>query len=167
MWDSLESVYLAARGDSYCDAYVVPIPYYDKRADGSLGELHCEGGEYPKDIEITAYRTYHLEERYSDIVYIHNPYDGWNNVTCLPERYFCKILCHHTDCLVYISYFIIGEHETDSQKDIDGLKHFCFLPETIYAHKVVVQSEKMQQSYYILRLQSCWACRQNGICWKR
>ena len=48
MWDSLESVYLAAKEDENCDAYVVPIPYYDKNADGSLGEMHYEGSEYPK-----------------------------------------------------------------------------------------------------------------------
>lgn len=30
MWDSLESVYLAAKEDEECDAYVIPVPYYDK-----------------------------------------------------------------------------------------------------------------------------------------
>ena len=29
MWDSLESVWQAADADPDCDAYVVPIPYYD------------------------------------------------------------------------------------------------------------------------------------------
>ena len=87
MWDSLESVYLAAREDEYCDVYCVPIPYYDKREDGSFGELHYEGGAYPKNIEILDYRVYNLEERHPDIIYIHNPYDDWNHVTSVPERY--------------------------------------------------------------------------------
>ncbi len=147
MWDSLESVYLAAREDESCDAYVVPIPYYDKRPDGSLGELHYEGGEYPKNIEITDYRAYSLEERHPDVIYIHNPYDDWNNVTCVPEMYFSRNLCHHTDCLVYIPYFILGEFDPESQAEIDGFKHFCFLPGTIYSHKVIVQSEAMRQIY--------------------
>lgn len=147
MWDSLESVYLAAREDESCDAYCVPIPYYDKRPDGSLGELHYEGSEYPKNIEITDYRMYALEERHPDAIYIHNPYDGWNNVTCVPEKYFSRNLCHYTDCLVYIPYFVLGEFNPESQKEIDGFKHFCFLPGTIYAHKVIVQSEKMRQIY--------------------
>ena len=30
MWDSLESVWKAADADPECDAYVIPIPYYDK-----------------------------------------------------------------------------------------------------------------------------------------
>lgn len=147
MWDSLESVYLAAREDEDCDAYVVPIPYYDKLPDDSLGELHYEGNEYPPDIEITYYEDYNLEERRPDAIYIHNPYDRWNTVTCVPERFFCSNLKKYTDCLVYIPYFILNEIEPDDQAAIDHMKHFCFLPGTIWADKVIVQSEKMRQIY--------------------
>lgn len=147
MWDSLESVYLAAREDEDCDAYVVPIPYYDKLPDDSLGELHYEGNEYPPDIEITYYEDYNLEQRRPDAIYIHNPYDRWNTVTCVPERFFCSNLKKYTDCLVYIPYFILNEIEPDDQAAIDHMKHFCFLPGTIWADKVIVQSEKMRQIY--------------------
>lgn len=147
MWDSLESVYLAAKEDENCDAYCVPIPYYDRKTDGSLGEMHYEGNEYPKNIEVIDYRTYNLEERHPDVIYIHNPYDEWNYVTCVPERYFAKNLCKHTDELVYIPYFVLEEIEPDDQRAIDGMKHFCFTPGVIYAHKVIVQSENMRQIY--------------------
>lgn len=147
MWDSLESVYLAAKEDDTCDTYVVPIPYYDRRMDGSLGEMHYEGNEYPENIEITDYRTYNLEERHPDVIYIHNPYDEWNNVTCVPERYFSRNLRRDTNCLVYIPYFLLAEIEPDNQNAIEGMKHFCFVPGVIYAHKVIVQSEKMRQIY--------------------
>lgn len=43
MWDSLESVWQAANEDPECDAYVIPIPYYDKNPDGSFREMHYEG----------------------------------------------------------------------------------------------------------------------------
>lgn len=36
MWDSMESVFQAADADPNCDAYVIPIPYYDKNPDGSF-----------------------------------------------------------------------------------------------------------------------------------
>lgn len=147
MWDSLESVYLAAMEDGDCDAYVVPIPYYDRRADGSLGELHYEGNEYPQNIDVTDYREYNLEERRPDAIYIHNPYDNWNNVTCVPEYYFCKNLRNFTDCLVYIPYFVLNEIEPDNIDEIEKMKHFCFVPGVMYAHKVIVQSAKMRQIY--------------------
>lgn len=147
MWDSLESVYLAAKEDENCDAYCVPIPYYDRRADGSIGQMHYEGNEYPKNIEVIDYRAYNLEERRPDAIYIHNPYDEWNHVTCVPERYFARNLRNYTDELVYIPYFVLDEIEPDDQARIDGMKHFCFTPGVIYAHKVIVQSEKMRQIY--------------------
>lgn len=147
MWDSLESVYLAAREDPDCNAYCVPIPYFDRNADGSLGQMHYEGDEYPKNIEITDWQTYNLEERKPDVIYIHNPYDEWNTVTCVPERYFARNLRNYTEELVYIPYFVLGEIEPDDQKTIDSMNHFCFTPGVIYAHKVIVQSEKMRQIY--------------------
>lgn len=145
MWDSLESVYLAYKEDKDYDTYVVPIPYYDKKNDGHFDKMYYEGNEYPKNIEITDYKTYNLEERHPDAIFIHNPYDEWNNVTCVPERYFSRNLCRHTSCLVYIPYFILQETKPDD--DVNFIKHFCFLPGTIYANKVIVQSENMRQIY--------------------
>lgn len=40
MWDSLESIYLAAMSDSECDAYCVPIPYFDRDENGEFRQLH-------------------------------------------------------------------------------------------------------------------------------
>ncbi|MCI9314701.1 MAG: hypothetical protein HFI57_06920 [Lachnospiraceae bacterium] len=147
MWDSLESVYLAAREDENCDAYVVPIPYFDKSQDDSFGEMHYEGNEYPPDIEITYYEDYDLEERRPDAIYIHNPYDEYNIVTSVPEQYYCSNLKRYTDCLVYIPYFILDEIEPDNQEAIENIKHFCLLPGVIWADKVIVQSENMRQIY--------------------
>lgn len=160
MWDSLESVYLAAREDETCDAYVVPIPYYDKNADDSFGEMHYEGREYPDNIEITHYEDYNLEERHPDLIYIHNPYDNCNVVTSVPERYFSRNLKKCTDCLVYIPYFVLNEIEPDDQEAIESMKHFCFLPGIIWADKVIVQSEKMRQIYISEFIK---AARANGL----
>ncbi len=52
MWDSLESVYLAAKEDPDCDAYCVPIPYYELNSDHSFGKIHYEGREYPKILRL-------------------------------------------------------------------------------------------------------------------
>ena len=147
MLDSLESVYLAAREDEDCDAYVVPIPYFDKNPDGSFGQMHYEGNEYPSNIEITHYEDYHLEERRPDTIYIHNPYDNWNYVTSVPERYFSSNLKKYTEQLVYIPYFVLREMKPDEQDKIDYVKHFFFLPGILFADKVIVQSEDMRQIY--------------------
>lgn len=147
MWDSLESVWKAADADPECDAYVIPIPYFDKNPDGSFREEHYEGDLYPKDVPVTRYDEYDLETRHPDVIYIHNPYDECNHVTSVHPYFYSKNLRNYTDKLVYISYFILSEIEPDDQSAIDGMKHFCFTPGTLYADQVIVQSEKMRQIY--------------------
>lgn len=147
MWDSLESVYLAAKQDKNCDVYCVPIPYYDKNPDKSLGQMHYEGGEYPGNIEITDWQSYNFEERRPDEIYIHNPYDNCNFATCVHPRFFSSNLKKYTEKLVYIPYFVLGEIEPNNQAAIDSMKHFIWTPGVICADKVIVQSEKMKQIY--------------------
>ncbi len=147
MWDSLESVWKAADDDENADAYVIPIPYFDKNPDGSFREEHYEGDLYPEYVPITRYDAYDLETRRPDVIYIHNPYDECNHVTSVHPYFYSKNLRNFTDKLVYIPYFILKEIEPDDQEAINGIKHFCFMPGTIYADRVIVQSEKMRQIY--------------------
>ena len=147
MWDSLESVWKAADADPDCDAYVIPIPYFDRNPDGSFREMHYEGEQYPEYVPITHYDAYNLEENRPDVIYIHNPYDECNHVTSVHPYFYSKNLRNYTDKLVYIPYFILNEIEPDDQERIDGMKHFCFIPGTIYANQVIVQSEKMREIY--------------------
>ena len=60
MWDSMESVWSAAFKDPDCDVYVVPIPYYERSADGTFGEPCYEGNVMPDYVPVTSYNTYHL-----------------------------------------------------------------------------------------------------------
>lgn len=147
MWDSLESVYLAVREDEECEAYVVPIPYFDRKQDKSLGQMHYEGNEYPVNIPVTDWEQYSIEERCPDVIYIHNAYDDMNLVTCVHPKFFSSNIKNYTDELIYIPYFVLEEIEPDDQAKIDNIKHFCVLPGIINADKVILQSEKMSQIY--------------------
>ena len=147
MWDSLESIWKEADNDPACEAYVIPIPYFDKNPDGSFREEHYEGDQYPKNVPITRYDEYDLEAHHPDIIYIHNPYDEYNHVTSVHPHFYARNLRNYTDKLVYIPYFILSEIDPGNQSAIDGMKHFCFTPGTIFAHKVIVQSEDMRKIY--------------------
>lgn len=147
MWDSLESVYLAAKADPDCDAFCVPIPYFDRNADGSLGQMHYEGNEYPKNVEVTSYLAYSVEDRRPDAIYIHNPYDDYNRVTSVHPNFYSSRLKNYTDELVYIPYFVLSEIEPEDEAAVEANKHFFSVPAVFHAHKVIVQSEKMRQVY--------------------
>ena len=147
MWDSLESVWKAADSDPECDAYVIPIPYYDKNPDGSFKEMHYEGDEYPDYVPITDYNAYNLEEQHPDMIFIHNPYDEFNHVTSVHPLYYSKNLKQYTDMLVYIPYFILGDIDPTDQDKVKSMEHFCVLPAVFHADYVIVQSENMRQAY--------------------
>lgn len=147
MWDSLESVWKAADADPDCDAYVVPIPYFDKNPDGSFSRMHYEGHQYPDYVPVVSWEEFDLETERPDVIYIHNPYDECNHVTSVHPAFFARELIKFTSMLVYIPYFILNEIDPDDQSAVDGMKHFCFTPGTIYANRVIVQSEDMRKIY--------------------
>ena len=135
MWDSMESVWIAAKDDPQCEAYVVPIPYYDKLQDGTFGQMYYEGNEFPGYVPVTDWKEYNIEERHPDIIYIHNPYDNDNYVTSVHPVFYSKRLKNYTDMLVYIPYYVSLEYIN---------KDLCVTPAVIYADRIVVQSEKVK-----------------------
>ena len=147
MWDSLESVWKAADEDENCDAYVIPIPYYDKNPDGSFREMHYEADQYPAYVPITRYDEFDFEKHRPDMIYIHNPYDKLNLVTSVHPFFYSNNLKKFTDKLIYIPYFVLGEIKPDEDERIEGMKHFCTVPGVYNADKVIVQSEDMRQVY--------------------
>ncbi|MCL2080206.1 MAG: hypothetical protein FWH17_10310, partial [Oscillospiraceae bacterium] len=104
MWDSFESVWVAARDDPQCDVIVVPIPYYNKNSDGSFGEMVYEGDLYPKNITVADWQKYDIESRRPDVIFFHNPYDNRNYVTSVHPDFYSERLKKFSDMLVFIDY---------------------------------------------------------------
>ncbi|MDD6827440.1 MAG: hypothetical protein PUE12_15305 [Oscillospiraceae bacterium] len=161
MWDSLESVWKAADEDPECDAYVVPIPYYDRNPDHSFGEFHYEGGEYPDYVPVTHYNNYDISKRRPDVIYIHNPYDDCNYVTSVDPRFYSRELKKYTDKLVYIPYFVLGEINPDDENALENIAHFVLPPGVINADEVIVQSENMKKAYVNVLLSKCGNTAEN------
>lgn len=164
MWDSLESVWMAARDDEDCEAYVVPIPFYDLDPTRCIKEFHYEGDLYPDYVPITHYEDYDLELRQPDMIFIHNPYDECNTVTSVLPEFYSSRIKEFTDKLVYIPYFVLGEIKPDNEEAIEKMKHFCLLPGVIHADKVIVQSEDMRQIYINEYMK---AAKEQGVVIKR
>ena len=118
MWDSLESVWKAADEDPDCDAYVIPIPYYDKNSEESFGERHYEADLYPAYVPVVSYKSYDFEKRRPDMIFIHNPYDEYNFVTSVDPFFYSKNLKQFTGVLIYIPYFLLFEIKPDGGEGI-------------------------------------------------
>lgn len=147
MWDSLESVWRAAKEDPDCDAYVIPIPYYDKNQDGSFGKKHYEKDGYPEYVPITGYDAFDFEEIHPDMIFIHNPYDACNYVTSVPPFFYAENIKKYTDALIYIPYFVLNEIDPADETAVEKIEHFVLTGGVIHADLVIVQSEEMRQCY--------------------
>lgn len=133
MWDSLESIWRATKEDSSCQSFVVPIPYYDRNPDRSLGQCHYEGEDFPAEVPITHYEDYDLSIRKPDVIYIHNPYDEHNYITSVDPNYYSYQLKKHTDTLVYVPYYSTSGGMSVGQKFCSAYYH---------ADYIVIQAEK-------------------------
>lgn len=148
MWDSMETVWKAADKDPDCDAYVVPIPYFDKDQDGNLTVEHYEGDQYPQDVPVTDYRTFRLEDKKPDAVFIHNPYDQNNRLTSVHPDFYSSRLKKYADQLVYLPYYT-----TPSTGNVESAKRqarstgFVIEPGTINADCFVTATEQERELF--------------------
>ena len=147
MWDSLESVWKKADQDPDCSAIVVPIPYYEKKPDGSMKSIKYEIDQYPDYVPVVRYTEYDLEENHPEEIYIHNPYDDMNLVTSVLPQFYSSKLKECTDMLVYIPYYVLGEPDPDNEQGLEGMAHFVTVPAVANADRVIVQSENMKKAY--------------------
>lgn len=105
MWDSLESVWRAAKADKMCQCLVVPIPYFEYNTASKDVDPKYDGALFPDYVEITDYHEYSMEKELPDVIYIHNPFDGANHMTSVHPSFYSDKLKKYTDKLVYIPYY--------------------------------------------------------------
>jgi len=157
MSDSLESIYLAAKADPSCDAYWIPIPYYERKTDGSFGEEKYEAlGFYDDKFELADWKEYDIQTRRPDAIFTFSPYDASNYVTSVHPDFYCERLHGFTDMLVYVPYVVrrdLAPHKTPPLTDelikkmSDQSKNFYVNAGSVFAHKVIAQSERVRQIY--------------------
>lgn len=138
MWDSLETVYQAVSEDDKWKAIVMPIPYRNINSKRETISIEYEGNLFPKDVVITHYLDYDLEEEKPDVIFIHNPYDQCNTVTEVFPEYFSshlKDICEH---LVYIPYYVVEKEMGMNQ---------CYMPGPRNAWRVIAQNEACRKQF--------------------
>ena len=138
MWDSLESIWQAADADPDCDAYVIPIPYFDRNPDGSFCARHYEANQYPGYVPVTCYDDFDFEAHHPDMIFIHNPYDNTNLVTSVHPFFYSDNLKKFTNCLIYVPYFATAGGMSEGQ---------TLCPAYLNADYIVIQSEKYRGYY--------------------
>jgi len=146
-WNSLESVWEAAKKEENSMVSVIAVPYCYKRYDNSIIEEHYEGDLFPEYVDIVDYRTCNLEQHHPDVIYINSPYDEYNYFTNIHHDYYSSKLINYCDKLVYIPWFMIAELTREDERGWQSMQHFVTMPGVVNADQVIVQSEQMKQAY--------------------
>lgn len=145
MSDCLASIYFAAKEDPTCDAYFIPIPYFDRTAEGGFGQMHLEAeGYYSDEFELTDWRTYHIEERLPDVVFFMAPYDQYNFATSVHPDFYSKRLKQFCGLLCFSPYFVSNEN-VDFVKS--GNEVLCATVGALHADYIFVQSQKVKEAW--------------------
>ena len=139
MWDSFESIFEAAKEDENCEAYVMPIPYYDKDQEGNFTEIHDESESYPDDVGIISWKDNQIDEIDPDVIFIHNPYDGNNRVTSIHPKYYTNKLVCKDRVVIYVPYYV-------SYTEDEGISVFMGSA-GYYTDYVIVQSEWYKEKF--------------------
>ena len=146
-WDSLESVWRAAEQDAECDAYVIPIPYFYKNPNGSLGEMCYDADRYPDYVPIIKYDEYDFKNNIPEMIYIQNPFDEYDSCISVHPFFYAANLKRYTERLIYIPEMVVDEFESTDECAMINMRHYCVTPGVIFADKVCVQSERMRDLY--------------------
>lgn len=137
MWDSLESIWKCFAADERCETSVVPIPYFEANRLTNRWDTCYDGELYPDDIPVVHFQEYLLEDKKPDLVFVHNPFDRYNNVTTVHPVYYSEELKKHCGKFVYVPYYVNpGFLSGDYNK----------LPLLYRADYIVLQSEKMKET---------------------
>ncbi len=108
-WGCFDSLYRKLSQDDKNECYVIPVPYYKRKAkDNTIEDTIscCEADRLPVDIPVTDYNTIDLGELHPDIIYIHNPYDGQGSMDVVDTKYDSYHLKKCTDLLIYIPHML-------------------------------------------------------------
>lgn len=146
MWDSLESIYLAAKEDLDWETVVMPIPYVEMDKENDKKEWKYEGSAFV-NIPIVSFKEYDISDKQFDVIYIHNPYDNYNLVTSVATEYYSVELKKHCKLLVYVPYFFTGREFPDVHLSLPSYVNmdYIILPsDEAYEHmKKYVPQEKL------------------------
>lgn len=135
-------------GDFECK--IIPIPYYDRLGDGSLTDMHYEGGDFPKEYEICDYRSFDFAGELPDAIVMNSPYDRCNPVWTVDPFFYSKEMKKFTGKLVYIPWFVTDEIDSESEEDgkaFVNMDYYVTVPGVFHADLTIVQSEGMKKAY--------------------
>lgn len=145
------------------DIFIVPLPYFYKKYDGTCYASKYEFEEIKKCIDssiqrsrdknvesctkVVDYNEFDVKLHHPERIIIQNPYDEWNQAITLLEDYYSRNLQKYTDQLVYIVPFRVEEFTKENYREYHNMQYYCTMPGVVRADVTYVQSGNMREVY--------------------
>ena len=146
-WETMKGAWRAACEDPNADVFVIPVPYYKKKAYNIREELRYEGDSFPEEVMVTRYEDYDIAKRCPDEIVIQNPYDGCSYTSTVHPFFYAENLRKYTDRLVYIPWFETDEVEAGDGRAEKSMAHYVSVPGVVYADIVYLPTERKRKTY--------------------
>ena len=148
-FSSMRMAYEMEEATSDTDVYVMPLPYYYKKYDGSFkDDMHIDTEEFIKaNIPVTDYSRFDLSLLCPEKIYINSAYDEYNMAVSVDTRFYARIVKKYTEKLIYIPYFKLMEFDRANYPCWYNMQYYCTVPGVVMADKVYVQSENTRKAY--------------------
>lgn len=160
-WRAIKHEFCNIR-DTDAQIYIVVVPYYSKRFDGTLYspnndyEQFCVKDEFNmENVHVVKYDEYDIALHHPYCVYIQNPYDGWDKGISIHPSYYTDKLVGNCDKLIYVPPFALDEFTKENYCEYHNMSSYVTVPGVVRADEVLVQSDAMREMY-IMKLTE-WA----------
>ncbi len=156
-WKYMEKLYMKYADDEDVRVWVIPIPYYYKKWDGSPGEEVFDTEGYPSDLYLQDYSQVDLVAFHPDMIVIQNPFDEWNSTYTVPREYYSSNLKLCTDELIYIPFFVTDDFTKEQGREYKNMDDYVCMPGVINADRLILPSETLKETYIekIMQFISC------------
>ncbi len=145
-WKYMKPLYDRYKDEGHA-VHVVPIPYYYKAWDGLPSEEVFDVEGYPSDIAVVDYRTFDIASMHPAKIVIQNPFDEWNTVMTVPEKYYSTKLRKITDELIYVPFFVTDDFTKQQEREYINMDHYVCMPGVINADTIILPSETQRDTY--------------------
>jgi len=168
-WETMMPYWEKYKDDPSVNLHVIPIPYYLRGRDTSLGSEIYEGAAFADlSVDIEDYKTFPFEEIKPHVIVIQNPYDEYSMGSEVNRYFFSDNLKKLCDTLVYIPWFRTDDIDIDDPAcvlDAANMRHYVTVPGCVSADVIYVPTENLRKSYIRVLTEFCGADTQGH--WER
>ncbi|MCR4651608.1 MAG: LicD family protein [Lachnospiraceae bacterium] len=146
-WKTMEPEWHRVSANPMNKVYVMPLLYRINDYFGPNGRTTNDRELFPDYVQTVTSEEYDIGLHHPDIIYIQNPYDGWNSAMSVPDYFHSDKLLSYTDELIYIPPYELKDPTLPNDKVSLALKILIEQPAVYYSDRIILNSPVIKRTY--------------------